>query len=614
MPALTAPAAHTLVDLLRQQVDRHPDKVAFRFSYHGDGADERTLTYRELDLKARAIAANLQHRGAAGERVLVFCRPGLDSIAGFFGCVYAGAIAVPVHERLAPRLSAVIPDAQAGFALAAPEMPANIKTAVDTLIGWIDDPPLRWCGTDAAVTDAENWLPPDVDAGATAMIQYTSGSTRSPKGVLLTHRNLLHNLAAIQRMWGGDEHTVAVWWMPPHHDMGLIGGHLAMLYVGCTTVSMSPSAFIQRPMRWLEAISRHRATLTAGPNFAFDLCVERSTAEERAALDLSSLTTVWNGAEPVRAATLAAFADAFAPAGFRLEAFCPVYGLAEATVLVSGGSGAAVPGVRYVDRGALSEDRIVDIAAESPGAAPIVGCGQPQGGLDVVIVDPITHRPCEPDRVGEIWIAGPSVAPGYWERPEETEQNFSAFLSETAGAHGPFLRTGDLGFRCAGELFITGRVKDLVVIDGHHYYPNDIEATVQACHPGLLSGRGAVFTVPPKSGGAEQLVVVQEVALPRIGELDIRDIVDAIQAAIIEYHGIQADSVLFVQKMRIPTTSSGKIQRGACRAQVLDHSLDTLAEWHAPAPPTPARNLAEAELAETIKVAAARRQRASRRD
>jgi acyl-CoA synthetase (AMP-forming)/AMP-acid ligase II len=300
LPQDTTPTAATLLDLLRQRAEGYRDKVAFSFSYNGDEEHSTQLTYHELDIKARAIASNLQQQGAAGERVLVLCGPGLDHVAGFFGCIYAGAVAVPVHERLAPRLSSVVPDAQARFALATAETQAKIKAAVDALG---EGRHLQWGLTDE-VGDAESWVAPDVDPNATAMVQYTSGSTTSPKGVVLTHRNLLHNLESIRQVWPGDDTATGVFWLPSHHDMGLIGAILSMLNIGSTTHLMSPTAFIKRPMRWLEAVSRHRATFTVAPNFAYDLCVEQSSAEERAALDLSSLTTAMNGAEPVHAATL----------------------------------------------------------------------------------------------------------------------------------------------------------------------------------------------------------------------------------------------------------------------------------------------------------------------
>lgn len=601
----TKPTAHTLVDLLCQQAARYHDKVAFSFSYNGDDEERSQLTYRELDVKARAIAAQLQQQGATGQRVLVFCRPGLDGIAGFFGCLYAGAVAVPVHQRLAPRLSSVVPDARASFALAAASTQANIKAAVDLLTGG----ELRWLVTDEPAENPESWVSPDVDARTTAMMQYTSGSTRSPNGVVLTHRNLLHNLEAIHQTWPGDENEIAVYWLPHHHDMGLIGGVLEMLYLGCTTVLMSPSAFIQRPMRWLEAMSLHRGTFTTAPNFAYNLCVESSTEKERAALDLSHWSTAMNGAEPVQAATMRAFADAFAVARFRADVFMPVYGLAEATLLVSGGSDGAVPVVEHIDRGALGEGRVADAAPDHPGAVELVGCGRPRGGQQVIVVDPETRQRCGIDEVGEIWIAGSSVAQGYWGKPVESEQTFSAFVSDTG--EGPFLRTGDLGFLRGGELFITGRCKDLIVIRGANYYPNDIELTVQDCHSAFPSGRGAAFAITAEPNAAEQLVVVQELDR-RVGEVNLDEMVDAIQAAITEHHGIQADSIILVEPMGIPTTSSGKIQRGACRQQFLDRDLQTLAEWYAPLPRGRAGNPEVAKVTELIQAALARQRQASR--
>ncbi|MBU9764047.1 fatty acyl-AMP ligase [Mycobacterium sp. TNTM28] len=569
-------AAATLVDLLRRRADAYQDKVAFSFSYNGDDEHRTQLTYRELDLRARAIASALQQQGAAGERALVLCRPGLDSIVGFFGCMYAGVIAVPVHERLAPRLSAVVPDAHARFALATAETQDKIKSAIDELGEGRD---LRWIRTDEidGTGAAHSWVAPEVDRDAIAMVQYTSGSTTAPKGVALTHRNLLHNMESIRQVWHGDDTATSVFWLPSHHDMGLIGAILSMLYVGCTTHLMSPAAFVKRPLRWLEAISRHRATFTCAPNFAYDLCVENSTPEQRAALDLSSLTTAMNGAEPVQATTLQAFAEAFAPAGFRPEVFCPVYGLAEATLLVSGGSDSARPVVLHTNRLGLQDDRVVDVAPEHPSAIALVSCGRPQGGQEVAIVDPVTHRRCGADEVGEIWIAGPSVGWGYWARPDETTETFAAVLPD--GSAGAFLRTGDLGFLRSGELFVTGRCKDLVVIRGGNYYPNDIERTAQACHPALASGRGAVFAITPGLGAVEQLVVVQELARDRDPAADLPAVAGTIRAAVAERYGIQPNSVLLVEHLSIPTTSSGKIQRGRCRQQFLDGEIAPVAHW-----------------------------------
>ncbi|NDZ96043.1 fatty acyl-AMP ligase [Streptomyces sp. SID6673] len=571
----TTPTEATLLDMMRRRADTYEDKLAFGFSYDGDGENSRRLTYRELDTRARAIAAGLQAHGAAGERVLVLCRPGLDHIAGIFGCIYAGAVAVPVHERLAPRLSSVVPDARARFALGVAETHESIKSA---LVGLGEGRDLRWGLLDEVSADAAEWVAPDVDADSTAMVQYTSGSTTSPKGVVLTHRNLMHNMESIRQSWPGDDTDIACLWLPSHHDMGLIGGVFSMVYLGCSTHLMSPTSFVKRPMRWMEAISRHRATYTVAPNFAYDLCVEHSTAEERAALDLSSLTTAMNGAEPVRAASLQAFAAAFASAGFRPEAFSAVYGLAEATLLVSGGSDSDLPLVGHVDREALSRDRIVDGVAGDRSVA-VVGCGRPRAG-EVAIVNPVTRRRCEVNEVGEIWLAGPGVAQGYWARPKETGHTFAASTADTS--EGPFLRTGDLGFLAAGELFITGRCKDLIVIRGGNHYPNDIELTVQGCHPALVSGRGAAFAFTPGLRQVERLVIVQEVDSDRIDAAELAPVIDEVRATVTERYGIDTHSVVLVERVSIPTTSSGKIQRGTCRQQFLDGELSPVAQWQTP--------------------------------
>ncbi len=580
--SLTAP---TLVEQLQHRAARYRDNLAFTFSRDGEEKEVSRLSYEELDARARRIASNLQRQGAAGERVLVLCPPGLDFIAGLFGCLYAGAVAVPVHppvrEHLVPRVESIIADAQPGFALSNAEMQARIKATVD---GLTKGRPLRWSVTDEAGDDRQ-WIPPDIDAGTVAMVQYTSGSTAAPKGVVLSHGNLVHNLEAIRQTWksGFDRlGAYGVFWLPPYHDMGLIGGILQTLYVGGTCVLMPPNAFIKRPMRWLEAMSRHQGLISAAPNFAYEMCAELSTPEERAALDLSNWSTAMCGAEPVRPVTLQAFAEAFAPAGFRPEAFYPVYGLAESTLLVTGGSESPVPVVRHIDRIALREHRIVEVAPENPSATALVGCGRPQGGQEVVIVDPETRRPCAADEVGEIWVAGPSVAQGYLGKPEQTEEAFSAYLAETG--HGPFLRTGDLGFFRSGELFVTGRRKDLIIIRGSNHYPEDIELTVQACHPALLRGRGAVFSVAPGPDVPEELVVVQEVNHGQLGEAELNEIVDSIRTAVTEHHEVQAYAVVLVEPLRIPTTSSGKIQRSACRQQFLDGQLEAVVEWRAPRP------------------------------
>lgn len=599
----TTPSASSLVDLLQQQAQRHGDKVAFHFCPEGVAEHDR-LTYRELDRRARSVAAGLQQHGAAGQRVLIFCRPGLDSIVGFFGCLYARAVAVPVDAQwTSARIAAIVPDARAKIALATTKTQANLRADIDGAAEVSGTRPPHWFAIDELAADeaaAERWALPPVTAGTHAAIQYTSGTTKVPKGVVLTHGNFMHNLEAIRQTWNpAPEDPVfhrpvsSVSWLPHYHDLGLVGGVLMTLYVGITTVVMSPGAFLMRPMRWLEAMSRHGAVISAAPNFAYEWCVKRSTPQQRAALDLSNWSVALNGGEPVNPATLRSFAEAFAPAGFAPEAFLPVYGLAEATLGVSGGSAAGLPGqpvVTHIDRGALGEDRVAAALPDDPAAFAVVGCGPPRGGQRVLIVDPETRIECGPDRVGEIWIAGPSVGQGYWRRHEETEQTFAARLAGTGA--GPFLRTGDRGFFRDGELYVTGRCKDLVVVGDVNHYPNDIEQTVQACDPALLPGRGAVFAVAGESVAPDRLVVVQEVQRHRDGATDpaggLGEVMESIRAAVRRRHRIEVQAVLLVKPMRIPTTSSGKIRRSACRQQFSDGELAAVAQWRAPEPDSPA--------------------------
>lgn len=576
------PIPDTLLELLLQQAERRRDQVAFRYCPDGDTEQDR-VTYRQLDARARGIAAALQQQGAAGQRVLLFCHPGLDSVAGFFGCFYAGAVAVPVDEQWpTKRATAVIPDARAQFALSTADRQAKLRTKVETLAPG----PLHWSTLDTPEADADSWALPPIDADSPAVLQYTSGSTGSPKGVVLNHRNYLHNLAGMCAAWQlgfdgspADHPTTGVSWLPNFHDMGFVGGVLAPLYIGGTAVLLSRSSFFMRPIRWMQAMSRYGAVISAAPNLGYHLCVKRSSTQERAGLDLSHWSVAVNGGDPVDAATLRSFAEAFAPAGFRPEAFLPAYGLAEATLAVTGGSVSPTPVIRHVDRGALGEDRVVDTAHDDDEAATVVGCGRAGGGQKVFVVDPDTRRRCPDDEVGEVWVAGPSVAQGYWRRPEDTARAFSAVLADTG--EGPFLRTGDRGFLRDGELFITGRCQDLITIDGTHYYPNDIEMTVQACDPVLLAGRGAAFAVQPRWNVVEQLIVVQEVH--RHHEVELTGLIEKIRAAIATHHKIEAHTVLLVRPMSIPTTTSGKIQRNACREKFLGRELTVLAEWR-PAP------------------------------
>ncbi|WP_343708735.1 SDR family NAD(P)-dependent oxidoreductase [Mycobacterium sp.] len=578
----------TFLDLVRHRAGTHRDKAAFDYCrYSPDGEEHSQLTFGELDAHARSIASVLQRMGATGERALVLCPSGLDFIVGFFGCIYAGVVPVPVHPpartRVIGRVASIVKDTAARFTVTTAETRAQFADAV---AGMADGPAMQWCAVDEVTASADEWVAPDIDAATTALLQYTSGSTGSPKGVVVTHRNLLHNVEAIRTAWGdGNDRARGVFWLPLHHDMGLIGGILTSIYVAATSYFMPPESFIERPMRWLEALSRNGGTITAAPNFAYQLCIDHSSPEERAALDLSKLSTAMCGAEPIRAATLRRFIDAFAPAGFRPQAFDPVYGMAESTLLVSGKADRTAPVVRHLDSDALRDHRIVPVAPEHPDSASLVGCGHAQPGHETVIVDPATGRPCAADQVGEIWLAGGSVAQGYWAKPAETEETFNAFLADTG--RGPFLRTGDLGFHLDGQLFVSGRLKDLIVIRGRNHYPEDIEATAQDSHHGLLRGRGAAFSITLDAHSGEQLVVVQEVDRYRAGAIDTDVVLAAIRTAVAEHHEIRPYAIVLTEPSTIPTTSSGKIRRSRTRQRYLDGELAAIAQWQAASPDAP---------------------------
>ena len=579
-PARAVPVSDTLtfVEVLRERARSQPEASVFTFV---DEEGESSLSYRELDAGARAVAALLQRHLAPGDRALLLYPPGREYVLGFLGCLYAGVIAVPAYPpdptrlgRTLPRLRALVADCRATAALT--------TSPVLDMVGFLtEDAPelraLRWLATDALEPDtADAWSAPSLSSEHLAFLQYTSGSTGMPKGVMLSHRNLLHNSGLISRGFDASPQPVGVIWLPPYHDMGLIGGILQPLYRDIRTVLMSPLFFLQRPLRWLEVISRHGGTVSGGPNFAYELCVRKTTPEERAGLDLRSWEVAFCGAEPIRQETLERFAEAFAPAGFRREAFYPCYGLAEGSLIVSGGRRAQPPVVRHFAREALGRGE-----ARAPGegqeAVPMIGCGQSLGDQEVRIVDPETRVPCAPGRVGEIWVRGDSVARGYWERADDSERTFQARLA--GSGEGPFLRTGDLGMLDAGELFVTGRRKDLLIIRGRNHYPQDIELTVERCDPGLRPGCGAAFSV--EVDGEERLVIVHELADRSSADPAerAREAIARIRKWVAEQHELAAQAVVLLVPGSIPKTSSGKIQRHACRAAFLDGSLDVLQEW-----------------------------------
>lgn len=564
----------TLVDILQYRAQAQPERLAYTF-LSDRGQRTASVTYGKLYQRARAIAFALQAMDAAGERVLLFFPPGLDYIAAFLGCLLTGGIAVPCYppHRNKPntRLKGIQADSQASVALTTTHILENLHEYFPTSHHWQD---LRWLAAEAsadALADTdEKGVGYSPGADNLAFLQYTSGSTAAPKGVMVSHANLMHNLQAIQLCFEHTPESQGVIWLPPYHDMGLIGGILQPLYVGFPVVLLPPVDFVSFPFLWLQTISQARATVSGGPNFAYDLCARSITPEQKAVLDLSSWQVAFDGAEAVRSDVLERFCQAFEPCGFRREAFLPCYGLAEATLIVSGGRHINRPVVQRYNRQALHEGRVCPAPSDDDGV-PLVGCGQRVPGQEIVIANPGSGERCPPDRVGEIWVRGSSVAQGYWGQPQETAKTFGACLADGDGEH--YLRTGDLGFLQGDELYVTGRIKDLIIIQGRNYYPQDIELTVEQSHPALQPGCGAAFSLETEAG--EQVVIVYELKLA-YRKANVDEIAQAMRAAVMTHWGLPISQVWLVRPAQIPKTSSGKIQRHRCRAMLLEGRLKVI--------------------------------------
>jgi FkbH-like protein len=563
------PVFSTWVDVLRYQSMHKGVKLAYTFI---DGQNElETLTYLRLDQRARAVAATLESMMRTGERALLLYPPGLEYIVAFMGCIYAGVVPVPAYpprssrtQRYLPRLKSIFADSQPSAILT---VSSHRSSCEQVFPG--NASPTHLLATDIIPDDCANdWTQPVLKADSLAFLQYTSGSTAFPKGVMITHGNLLHNEWLIKEAFEHTEESIVAGWLPFYHDMGLIGNVLQPLYLGTHCILMSPLSFLQDPLQWLSAISRYKATTSGGPNFAYELCVQKVREEDRPNLDLSSWSVAFCGAERVRAETLERFTRAFATSGFRREAFYPCYGLAEATLIVSGGKKSAPPITRSFRSADPEKDKLPNLSAER--VCTLIGCGRSLQEQRILIVDPDSHLKCEPGKIGEIWVSGDSVAQGYWQNPEQTQTIFQA---STSDGERPFLRTGDLGFIFQDELFICGRLKDLIIIGGYNYYPEDIELTVDKAHEALRQGYGAAFSI--EIGDEETLVIVQEVKR-KFHHTNLSEAIFAIRQAIAEEHGLQPHEVVLVRAGSVPKTSSGKIQRYVCRSQYLEKSLDVL--------------------------------------
>ncbi|MGC2698348.1 MAG: amino acid adenylation domain-containing protein [Candidatus Angelobacter sp.] len=561
----------TLVQLLRWRADKSPHHVAYRF-LDQDGAEQGSMTCAELDTRARAIAAALHRTDVKpGDRVLLLYPSGLDYVAGFFGCLYAGTIAVPAFSpgpgKNSVRLAGMAKDAEPRMALTVERVAPKLKKYLSATY---ELPYL--CTEQYKESDVAGWQEPTLDGEDVALLQYTSGSTSNPRGVMVTHSNLLYNQGLIQEAFRQTEESCIVSWLPLYHDMGLIGGMIQPLYVGAPCVLMSPETFLQRPARWLRAITKYKATTSGGPNFAYELCVQKIKESERAELDLSTWTNAFNGSERVRAGTLERFANTFAGCEFDRRAFHPCYGLAEATLLVSGGQDAVAPRVLNLSAEDLQRNRAT-ITPDGTGSA-IVSCGRSFGDQTIKIVNPESLQCLTDGEIGEICVAGSSVTAGYWNQPEESQKIFCNRFDETDEAR--FLRTGDLGFMHDRQLYVTGRLKEIMIMRGRNYYPEDIEETIRTSHSELSAN--AAFSIDIT--GEERLVVIQEYEGRRQG-MDAESVFSAMGAAAAEQHQIQIYAAALVKLGTIPRTTSGKIQRRKCRALYLEEAINWLAfkQW-----------------------------------
>nr|BBH88015.1 acyl-CoA synthetase [Thermosporothrix sp. COM3] len=570
-----------LVALMRWRATVQPDDIACTFMNFKADEKNDDITYRHIDAQARAIAAHLQALGLSGKSAILLYPSGLPYITAFFACLYARVLAIPAYpphsERFVPRIQAIVQDSEATIILTTTQIKANVKR-------WFAGVPalehLQWLTTDdISIQAAGSWKELDIEARTLAFLQYTSGSTSAPKGVMVSHGNLLHNLKGQANLWHiPDEPGCYVSWLPIFHDMGLIAGILLPFYLGSRVYLMAPASFLQRPMRWLQTISRYHATHSFAPNFGYELCARRSTPESRAGLDLSNWRVAMNGAEPIHHDTLENFLRVFAPYGFRRSAFAPAYGLAEATLVVSSISAQAISSTKTVNKSKFEQRQIVEVEPTSSNIHRAVSCGRVLDGQKVRIVHPETRTTCPDGIVGEIWVAGPSNAHGYWQRPTETETTFHAYLTENN--EGPFLRTGDLGFLQDGELFLVGRLKDVIIIRGRNFYPQDIEVTVENAHPAIRLGTCAAFSI--EEDNQEQLVIVAEVDhryQAKEGEPEQEKLMQPstiqkrIREAVALEHDVQVAHIGLLKVGGIQKTSSGKIQRSACRAKFLDGSL-----------------------------------------
>jgi acyl-CoA synthetase (AMP-forming)/AMP-acid ligase II/3-oxoacyl-(acyl-carrier-protein) synthase/acyl carrier protein len=576
----------TIVSVLRRRASAQPDALVYTHLVDGEN-DEVHLTFGELWQRAVAVADALRAQGLAGERALLLFPPGLDYAPALFGCFLAGVVAVPEGppdprrpERSLPRIQAVAASAQAAAVLTTEKLlgvRAHLPAALAG-VPWLAIDSIRAAGDVRLELDSALAVADDLPAPhAVAYLQYTSGSTADPKGVMLSHRHLAANCRAIEEIYRLSRESVMVSWVPTFHDLGLVYGISMPVWSGFRGVSLAAADFAQRPSRWLRAIHRYRGTHSIAPDTAYAITALRARPVEQEGLDLSSWQVALNGAEPVRATTERAFIEAFGPHGFRAEAFSHSWGLSEATAMVTGERVGSRMQFLRVDADALARHEVRYASADVQRTLELASCGETASGTTLCIVDPASRRPLPPDRVGEVWVRGPSVGLGYFEAPASTADIFGA---RTEGGEGPWLRTGDRGFLHEGRLFIAGRIKEVLIVRGANHYPQDLEASILGAHPALRPGGTAAFSVDSPAG--EQVVIVSEVRPDQVGQAGQTSgpepIYGAIRAALAN-HGLRPSTIALVSPNALPRTTSGKLQRRKAQQLLLDGALPVLHRW-----------------------------------
>jgi acyl-CoA synthetase (AMP-forming)/AMP-acid ligase II len=568
---------NSYVDVITHQCEKYGEKDLYIFLADGEDTIE-SITYIDLLKRVKTVAARLMQQTKPGERILLLCPPGIDYNLLFISCLFAGVIPVPLYPpdtRSFDRVVNIINDCSANAAIAnsvtIEKLLANSTHNNESIYSRLNSIKL-FDSVEIQSGDPLIYSQFRAKKEDIAFLQYTSGSTNRPKGVMVTHENLISNTHFISNHFQHTDKECIVSWIPPFHDMGLIKDLLTTIYSGNTLVYMSPYSFLRKPIRWLNAITKYSyigPVSSGAPNFGYDLCIKSVCPSQIQELNLSNWRVAYNGAEPVRVHTLDAFHDKFKACGFKYKAFEPVYGLAEATLMVGGPILGEQPIIKNLDKNELNQNRVKFTDVADTNSQKIAGCGRIIKEQETIIVNPDTLLKCNTNEIGEIWVKGPSVAAGYYNNETETQKAFNAVLSDTGA--GPYLRTGDLGFLLDDIIYITGRIKDLIIINGQNHYPHDLELTACLTHKSLRENAGIAFSVTVDN--SEKLVIVYEIKRSVIEVIEPDEIRNKIKEAIFQFHSIRVHEVVLVDPSSIPKTSSGKLQRSLCRKMYLESNL-----------------------------------------